>query len=284
MIAAGRLDDRLIARALGRIPGGRFGCWIDEGDAADIHCDGNPRDIRGALEQIEGCDVAVQSGPRPDYSLFVADMDSTMIGQECIDELADYAGFKDRVAAITERAMRGEVDFVEALAERVALLKGLEAAVLGECLQSRIRPTPGGATLVATLKGRGILTILVSGGFTAFVEPIAATLGFDRLHANVLAECGGRLTGSTEGAVLDSTAKRRVAEEALEELEADRQSLVAIGDGANDIPLIELAGLGLGYRPKPALAAIAEGTIRHHDLTAVLWMLGIPRREWIISP
>jgi phosphoserine phosphatase len=229
---------------------------------------------------MDGVDFAVRPGPRLPPRLFVADMDSTMIGQECIDELADYAGFKDKVAAITERAMQGELDFAHALAERVALLEGLDGNVLIECLASRIRPNPGATTLVSTLKGHGVLTVLVSGGFTDFVRPIAVQLGFDRMEANHLAANDGKLTGRTVGEIVDAAAKRGFAEQILAAEGLGPESLVAIGDGANDVPLIELAGLGVGYRPKPALAKVADGIIRHHDLTALLWMLGIPRREW----
>ena len=204
-----------------------------------------------------------------------------MIGQECIDELADYAGFKDDVAAITERAMQGELDFTHALAERVALLKGLDQTVIGKCVRARIRPNPGAATLLATLKSRGVLTVLVSGGFVDFVRPIARQLGFDRMRANSLGTEDGKLTGTTVGRIVDASAKRRLAAEILAARGLGTEALLAVGDGANDIPLIELAGLGVGYRPKPALADVADGLIRHHDLTALLWMAGIPRAEWV---
>ena len=256
--------------------------WIDDGDAADLHFDGEVAAARAALDAIDGLDVAIRAGERVPARLFVADMDSTMIGQECIDELGDYAGFKDEVAAITERAMQGELDFASALAERVALLKGLNQSVIGECLRERIRPNPGAKAVVATMKAQGALTVLVSGGFTDFVGPIAAELGFDRFHANVLGVDHGTLSGTTTGPIVDAAAKRRIAGEVLAELGAGAAALVAVGDGANDAPMVELAGLGVGYRPKPALARIADGVIRHHDLSAVLWMQGIPRRDWVI--
>ena len=280
LIAAGRLDERLLAEAIERIPGASFAGWIDEGDAADFAIDGDPTAAREVLAKMDGIDFAVHRHGRAPVRVFVADMDSTIIGQECIDELADYAGFKDEVADITERAMQGEIDFSHALAERVALLEGLDQKVLSQCLQARIRPNPGAAVLVATLKRKGVLTVLVSGGFTDFVEPIARQLGFDRLEANRLAVEGGKLNGRTVGEIVDAAAKRRVAEQILIDLKLGPESLVAIGDGANDVPLIELAGLGVGYRPKPALARVADGIIRNHDLTALLWMQGIPRREW----
>ena len=286
LIAAGRLDDRLVreARAALESAGLRTGpsSWIDEGDAADLEFDGGAAAGRLALEAIDGLDVAVIPSPRSPARLFVADMDSTMIGQECIDELADYAGFKDRVAAITERAMQGELDFADALAERVALLEGIDQKVLKQCVKTRIRPNPGAAVLIATLKNKGVVTVLVSGGFTDFVRPIARQLGFDRMRANYLAVEGGKLTGRTVGKIVDAAAKRDLAEQILAARRWGAESLVAIGDGANDVPLIELAGLGVGFNPKPTLASVADGVIRHHELTALLWMQGIPRREWVV--
>ena len=266
---------------LGRLPRATFARWIDQEDAADFYLEGDLDVARKALEELEGVDFAVRPGARTKADLFVADMDSTMIGQECIDELADYAGFKDKVAAITERAMQGEIDFAHALTERVALLEGLDQKVLKQCVKSRIRPNRGAATLVATLKSRGTLTVLVSGGFVDFVRPIARQLGFDRIKANYLGANDGKLTGWTIGPIVDAAAKRSLAEQILAARKLGPESLLAIGDGANDVPLIELAGMGVGYRPKPALAAVADGLIRYHDLTALLWIQGIPRAEWI---
>ncbi len=256
--------------------------WIDAGDAADLTIDGEAATARVALDMIDGLDFAVLAGERVPAQLFVADMDSTMIGQECIDELADYAGVKDAVAAITERAMQGELDFAAALAERVALLKGLDHQIIAKCRQARIRPNPGAATLVATMKRHGALTALVSGGFTDFVRPVGKELGFQQLRANALGVEDGKLTGTTVGKIVDAQAKRHFAEQLLADLGVGFESLIAVGDGANDAPLIAIAGLGVGYRPKPALAAVAGGIIRHHDLTAVLWMQGIPRRDWVV--
>lgn len=282
LIAAGRLDDRLIADALARLPRARFDRWIDEGDAADLLIEGAPEGVRAALEGVEGMDVAVRAAPRPTPRLFVADMDSTMIAQECIDELADYADVKAEVAAVTERAMQGELDFAEALAARVALLKGLEGAALDECREQRIRPNPGAETLVATLNALGVRTALVSGGFTDFVEPIGRSLGFQEMRANVLGLDGDVFTGKTVGPVIDGAAKKAFAGLLLGEMGADAEQLVAIGDGANDAGMVAMAGLGIGYRPKPALDRVAKARIRHHDLTAVLWMLGVPKAKWII--
>ena len=286
LIAAGRLDDRLVEAACSALADAGVGVgalsWIDAGDAADLAFEGDAAAARAALAAIAGLDFAVRAGQRIPARLFVADMDSTMIGQECIDELADYAGLKHEVAAITERAMRGELDFAASLAERVALLEGLDHKVIAKCRRARIRPNPGAVRLVATMKKHGALTVLVSGGFVDFVRPIARDLGFQRLRANYLGVKDGKLTGTTVGKIVDAQAKRRLAEQILAGLGAAPESLVAIGDGANDVPLITLAGLGVGYHPKPALAEVADGIIRHHDLTALLWMQGIARGAWAI--
>jgi len=280
LIAAGRLDDRLLQAALERAGDARFQGWVDEGDAADIELV-DAEFARSALEGWEGVDVIVQPGGARRKKLLVADMDSTIIGQECIDELADYAGIKPEIAAITERAMQGELDFAHALAERVALLEGLEEAVIGRCLAERIRPNEGAATLVRTMRSQGAETILVSGGFTAFVAPIAGAVGFDRFEANVLSLGDGRLSGTVEGRIVDSSVKRHALVEARERLGLTREETMAIGDGANDIAMVEEAGLGVAYRAKPALAAVADARLDHHGLDALLWAHGLPRRLWI---
>ena len=281
LIAAGRLDERLIAAAMDRVPGAKIKCWIDHGDAADIEADLGCDAIRAALEGWEEVDVITHpAGPRQKM-LLVADMDSTMIGQECIDELADYAGFKPQVAAITERAMQGELDFAGALEERVALLNGLPTSAIDQCLAERIRPNAGAATLVRTMRARGAMTVLVSGGFTAFVEPIARQIGFDRFEANVLGASEGKLTGMTEGRIVDSRRKHDLLCEVRSELGLDWQDTLAIGDGANDVPMVEDAGLGVAFRAKPALAAVADARLDHHGLDALLWAQGIPRRDWV---
>jgi phosphoserine phosphatase len=281
LIAAGRLDERLLVAAFERLPGARLVRWIDEGDAVELECEADLAAIRTAYDGWDAVDfVAHPPGPR-EKRLLVADMDSTMIGQECIDELADYAGFRPEVAAITERAMHGELDFASALEERVALLKGLDEAVIRQCLAERIQPNPGAATLVRTMRSRGAETVLVSGGFTAFVAPIAEQIGFDRFEANILGARNGRLTGTTEGRVVDSRAKHDVLVEARARLGLSPEDTLAIGDGANDIPMVREAGLGVAFRAKPALAAIADARLDHHGLDALLWAQGIPRREWV---
>lgn len=281
LIAAGRLDERLLEAALARLPGARLAGWIERGDAADLECDADRLAIRSAYEGWEDVDVIPHPpGPR-EKRLLVADMDSTMIGQECIDELADYAGVKEQVAAITERAMHGEFDFAGALRERVLLLEGLEEQVIEQCLAERIRPNPGAATLVRTMRARGAETLLVSGGFSAFVAPIARQIGFDRFAANSLGTSDGKLTGLTDGRIVDARRKHDLLVEARARLGLPVEATLAIGDGANDIAMVEEAGLGIAYRAKPALAAVADARLDHHGLDALLWAQGIPRREWI---
>ena len=280
LIAAGRLDDRLLAEALERVPGARFVQWVDEGDVADIEVP--ELDARAKLEGWNGCDVIVQPAEGREKKLLAADMDSTIIGQECIDELADYAGIKPSIAAITERAMRGEIDFADALRERVALLEGLDVAIIGRCLEERIRPNPGAETLVRTMRARGAGTLLLSGGFVDFVEPVAALVGFEHHAANVLAKNGGELTGALDGPIVDAEAKRVAMTIAREERGLSTAQVLAIGDGANDVPLVEAAGLGVAYRAKPALIAVADARLDYHGLDALLWAQGIARKDWII--
>ena len=280
LIAAGRLDDRLLQAALQRLRDARFAGWIDEGDAADIVV-ADAAATRQALEGWEAVDVVVQPFRHRRKRLLVADMDSTIIGQECIDELADYAGIKPQIAAITERAMLGELDFEAALRERVALLAGLDASVIGTCLAERISPNPGTSTLIRTSRLHRVETILVSGGFTAFVEPIARAVGFDSFEANVLEVRGGKLTGGLEGRIVDSSVKKQTLIDARQRLGLEPEMTAAIGDGANDIAMVEEAGLGVAYRPKPALAEIADARLDHHGLDALLWAADIHRRHWV---
>ena len=255
--------------------------WIDQGDAAELELPAHLAELREVFRGWEGVDL-IPHPPGPlEKRLLVADMDSTMIGQECIDELADYAGVKPQVAEITERAMQGELDFAGALRERVALLAGLEAAVIDQCLAERIRPSAGAETLVRTMRSRGAMTVLVSGGFTAFVAPIAERIGFERFEANILEVVGDRLSGRTEGRIVDSRVKHDVLTDVRNSLGLQSRETLAIGDGANDIPMIEEAGLGIAYRAKPALAAAADALLDHHGLDALLWAQGIPRSEWV---
>jgi phosphoserine phosphatase len=283
LIAADRLDDRLLRAAIERVPSARFAAWIDRGSAAELECAAPAPQIKQSLARWEGVDAIVHPpGPRQ-KRLLVADMDSTMIGQECIDELADYAGIKPAIAAITERAMQGELDFASALRERVALLEGLEQGAIGLCLAERVRPNPGAETLVRTMRARGAMTLLVSGGFTAFAGPVAKMLGFERVEANVLEARGGRLSGLTSGRIVDAAFKAAALVETRDELGLGRPDTMAVGDGANDIAMIEAAGLGIAFRAKSALADAADARLDHHGLDALLWAQGIPRAKWLIA-
>ncbi len=212
--------------------------------------------------------------------LFVSDMDSTMIGQECIDELADFAGLKDKVAAITERAMQGELDFESALRERVSLLEGLEEDAITRCLAERIRPNDGARVLVETLKSRGCRTVLVTGGFHHFADDVAQQIGFERVVGNRLEVSGGKLTGALVGGITDSSTKQAVLEEELAKM-GDGAISMAAGDGANDIPMIEASNYGIAYRAKPKARAAANGWVERGDLTALLKLLEIRREDWV---
>ncbi len=287
LIAAGRLDDRLLDRALGLLreldPGADFAGWVDEGDAADLRFATDLSAARWALEEIPETDVIVQLDSPRAKKLLVADMDSTIIGQECIDELADFAGRRDEIAAITERAMQGELDFEAALRERVGLLTGLEEAAIARCLAERVRPNPGAVTLVQTMRARGASCLLVSGGFLSFAEPVARDVGFDRVRANRLGIADQLLTGQVGSPVVDAAAKRAALIEVRNELGLEREDVLAAGDGANDRLMIAEAGLGVAYRAKPTLAEVADACLNHHDLDALLWAQGIPRREWVVG-
>lgn len=284
LIAAGRLDDRLVDRALGLLrevdPKARFGAWVDEGDAVDLQLSGDPMSVRWALESLPETDVVVQPAEPRFRKLLVADMDSTVIGQECIDELADFAGLKREVAEITERAMQGKLDFKAALRERVALLSGLEEDAIARCLSERVVPNPGAATLVRTMRVGGARTLLVSGGFLSFAEPVAKMIGFDEIRANKLLFDGNQLSGRVEDPIVDGQAKRDALIEARDTLGLGRDCVLAIGDGANDRPMIEEAGLGVAFRAKPALAEVADARLDHHGLDALLWAQGIRKKEW----
>jgi phosphoserine phosphatase len=284
LIAAGRLGDRLIDRALGLLreidPKAIFARWIDEGDAADLSFTGDRKAARWALAGLEGADAVVQSDEPRWKRLLVADMDSTIIGQECIDELADYVGLKDKVARITERAMQGEIDFPGALRERVRLLAGLDERELKRCLEERVHLTSGAETLVQTMRAGGASCLLVSGGFLSFAEPVAKTVGFDRVKANRLVFAGGKLSGEVGDPIVDAMAKREALLEARDELNLANSDVMAIGDGANDKLMIEEAGLGIAFKAKPALADAADAELKYHGLDALLWVQGVSRRDW----
>ncbi len=284
LIAAGRLAKRdlsLARRALGTASEVR---WIEPGVACDLAFEGDPVAARAALEGvIAGVDVIVQPEEGRAKRLLVADMDSTMISCECIDELADYAGIKPRIAAVTEAAMRGELDFAAALDARVALLKGLAVDSIARCLAERVRITPGAGALVRTMAANGARTVLVSGGFTAFAVPVAAEIGFAHVIANRLDIAGDRLAGTVARPIVDAATKQAtlMAERAALGLPAD--ATLAVGDGANDIPMIQAAGLGVAYHAKPKTAAAAAARIDHGDLSALLYAQGYPRAAWVVE-
>ncbi|MEN3746783.1 phosphoserine phosphatase SerB [Sphingomonas sp. HF-S3] len=258
--------------------------WIDEGVAADICFDSNADAARGALEgAFAGTDVIVQPVEGRAKTLLVADMDSTMITVECIDELADYAGIKPQIAEVTERAMRGELDFAAALDARVALLKGLEESAIDRCLEERVRLMPGAEALVKTMRARGALTILVSGGFTRFADPVGARIGFDRMIANRLLIEAGALTGAVGKPIVDSGTKEATLLAAIAERGLSPHQTLAVGDGANDLAMIRKAGLGVAYHAKPIVAAAAGARVDHGDLTVLLHAQGIARSDWAVS-
>jgi phosphoserine phosphatase len=284
LIAAGRLDDRLVERALGLLreldPKAAFLRWIDEGDAADLGFSGDSKAARWALGALDRVDLVVQPDEQRWKRLFVADMDSTIIGQECIDELADYVGLKAEVARITEQAMQGKLDFPGALRERVRLLAGLDQRELKRCLDERVHLTDGAETLVQTMRAGGSSCLLVSGGFLSFAEPVARAVGFDRVKANRLVFAGGKLSGEVGHPIVDARAKRDALVEARDQLGLTREDVLAIGDGANDTLMIHEAGLGIAFRATPALVEVADAELRHHGLDALLWVQGVRRRDW----
>ncbi|MBB4085881.1 MULTISPECIES: phosphoserine phosphatase SerB [Sphingomonas] len=284
--AGGRLADGDLQAAADRLaaasiePGARR--WIDRGVAADIDFAGDPLVAREALEgAFATTDIVVQPSEGREKRLLVADMDSTMITVECIDELADYAGIKAEVAEVTERAMRGELDFGAALDARVALLEGLDERVIAQCLAERVTLMAGARTLVRTMKARGSLTVLVSGGFTRFAEPVAAEIGFDRAIANVLEIEGGRLTGRVRKPIVGSDTKEATLLAALAERGLEPGASMAVGDGANDLAMIRRAGLGIAFRAKPIVAGAAGARVDHGDLTALLHAQGIAQSAWV---
>jgi phosphoserine phosphatase len=258
---------------------------LAHGIAADLRFEADrpaaaESELREALAPA-GLDVVVQREENRRKRLFLADMDSTMIGQECIDELADLVGLKAGVAAITERAMRGEIAFEPALRERVALLKGLPVGVVERLLDERIKPTPGAATLVATMKANGAYTCLVSGGFTAFTGPVGARIGFDEDRGNVLLHENGTFTGFVSEPILGREAKLATLVDLRERLRIGQGDSMAVGDGANDLSMLRGAGIGVAFRAKPAVAAACHARIDHGDLTALLYMQGYRRDEFV---
>ena len=280
------LDSTVVDGARAILPSPGPARWLFDEVAVDIPFTGSD-DIAGIaarLRQARGdlpIDIVVQPQAARRKKLFLADMDSTMIGQECVDELADFAGLKAHVAAITERAMRGEIEFEPALRQRVALLRGLPVSTIDEVLKKRITPTPGGRELVATMRAHGAYTCLISGGFTLFTSAVAAMVGFQENRANELKVEDGKLTGEVAEPILGRAAKLATLIELREAFDLDNIDTLAVGDGANDLDMIRQAGLGVAYHAKPAVAAAAAARIDHGDLTALLYTQGYRRDEFV---
>lgn len=247
-----------------------------------MSCAEYQRAVLGDLVAIDlHADIAVRpmSAPRR-KTLLICDMDSTLIGQECIDELADFAGVGDYVAGITERAMRGELDFEDALTERVGLLKDLPLDTLQTCFEQRITLNPGARTLARTMAAHGAKTVIVSGGFTFFSQRVAKAAGFAHHQANILLDDGKSLTGTVQMPILGREAKKAALEIHSAEIGGPISAL-AIGDGANDLAMITAAGLGIAYDAKPAVAAAAHCAIHHTDLTSALYFQGFSDTEFV---
>ena len=281
------LDSTVLDGARALLPAAGAPRWLWEEVAADIPFgDGHEdmaaitRRLREAREDLP-IDIVVQPIVARRKKLFLADMDSTMIGQECIDELADFVGSRAHVAAITERAMRGEIQFEPALRERVALLKGLSVDVVDKVIQERITLTPGGRELVATMRAHGAHTCLISGGFTLFTQAIARKIGFQENRGNELIVRDGKLTGEVKEPIIGRDAKLATLLELREGFDLDNIDTLVAGDGANDLGMIQQAGLGIAYHAKPAVAAAAAARIDHGDLTALLSAQGFTREEFV---
>ncbi len=268
--------DTAAVEALQNAWGGDTARWLNPGIAAEFPVEivpANRWDNWQGLQEM-GLDLIVQPAEGRRKKMLLADMDSTMIGQECIDELADMAGVGPRVAEITKRAMNGELDFEGALFERVGLLKGLPEAVIDKVLAERITFTPGGRELIATMKANGGYAALVSGGFTAFTTAVARELGFDEHRANTLLAENGLLTGDVARPILGREAKIAALEEITTRLGLAHGDVMAVGDGANDLGMLNLAGAGVALHAKPAVAAQCDIRINHGDLTALLYIQG----------
>jgi len=276
-----RLEPALV-ESLRSAWGGGGATWLAPGLAAEFPLDAVPGNFREAWAELQalGVDLVAQPASGRRKAMLIADMDSTMIGQECIDELADEAGIGPRVAEITARAMNGELDFEGALRERVALLAGLDAGVIDKVLAERITYTPGGRALVATMKAAGAHCLLVSGGFTAFAARVASDLGFDAHQANTLLVEAGRLTGRVAEPILGREAKVAALRTAASRLGIATDAVMAVGDGANDLGMLGLAGAGVALHAKPAVAAQCDIRINHGDLTALLYLQGYPREAF----
>ncbi len=279
-----RLSDAHIAHLAQAVGGFEQWRWLEDGVAADLLFSAPLDAVRAALAAAlagEPADVIVQSAAHRAKRLMVADMDSTLIGQECVDELAAYAGVGDRVAKITDRAMRGEIAFEPALRERLKLLAGLSESVIADVLRDRITLSPGARALVQTMRARGAYVAVVSGGFRQFTRAVRDRLGADEDRANILAIQGGKLTGKAIEPILGHDAKLAALKEIAAANRVPLAETLAVGDGANDLAMLEAAGLGVAYRAKPKVAATADARIDHADLTALLYAQGIERNHFV---
>ena len=275
--------DRATVESLRNAWGGGDVVWLDPGVAAEFPIEAMPAnrwEVWAGLQSL-AVDLVVQKAEGRKKRLLLADMDSTMIQQECIDELADEAGVGARVAAITARAMNGELDFEAALRERVGLLKGLPVSVIDRVIRDRITLMPRGPVLLATMKANGAYAALVSGGFTAFTGAIAARLGFDENRANILRQADGLLTGEVAEPILGKQAKVQALEEITARLGITADQVLAVGDGANDLGMLTRAGAGVALHAKPVVAAECDIRINHGDLTALLFLQGYAREEFV---
>ena len=274
--------ERVTVESLRNAWGGGEARWLDPGVAAEFDLEAIPENRWEVWEGLQAMrvDMVVQRAGGRKKRLLIADMDSTMIQQECIDELADEAGVGAHVAAITARAMNGELDFEGALRERVGLLKGLPEAVIGQVLRDRITLMPGGPALLATMKANGGYTALVSGGFTAFTSSVAERLGFDENRANTLHISGGALAGTVAEPILGKKAKLVALREITARLGISPAEALAVGDGANDLPMLLAAGTGVALHAKPRVQAECECRVNHGDLTALLYLQGYGRDEF----
>jgi phosphoserine phosphatase len=279
---SGALQPALV-EALMSAWGGTEARWLAPDEAAEFDMPAIPDTRWSSWEDLQGMgvDLVVQPSDGRRKKMLLADMDSTMIQQECIDELAAEAGVGPRVAEITARAMNGELDFEGALRERVGLLKGLSATVIDKVLNERITFMPGGAELVATMRANGAYAALVSGGFTAFTARVAAALGFDENRANTLDIADGTLTGKAVEPILGRAAKVAALEEIATRLGLPHDAVMAVGDGANDLGMLELAGAGVALHAKPSVAAQCDIRINHGDLTALLYVQGYAQGDFV---
>lgn len=283
--AAPAVTGEVLRLARSGLAGAEAPITLAGGIAVDIPCAADPRNAERLVEALAGfpVDCLVQETAGRRKRLMISDMDSTIIEQECIDELADLIGLKGKVSAITERAMRGEIAFEPALRERVALLAGLPETVIDEVVRQRITFMPGARQLIATLRAHGVWCALVSGGFSGFTSRIARMAGFDEDRANTLEIVDGTLTGRVVEPILGAVAKREALHHYRQRLGLKPSETLAVGDGANDLKMIEAAGLGVAFRAKPAVAAAAQARIVFGDLTALLYFQGYRMDEFALA-